>query len=336
MQPVHQPAPTIDHAGARRVLADPDAQVDPTPPASTAPAPCSRSCVVRDAPWAAVRRSVPARRPAQRAALDRPRRQHPVVGRPRHARWSRVAGGFVVAAVPRACRSGGPADARAYLVDGTRDPARHHLGRGRRAGLRRRDPADLALPLRRGARARLPSTPASGSPRARCRCDARGGGPCGPGRPTPGGCTGRRTAAPGAPGHQRCPRARSSARPPPGAGACWPAPPRSSSPRDGGADLAAPGPHGRAPPRSGSATSTGPSPAPARCSGSPSWSAAATCCSAAPTRRWSRVRRDRRAHRLRAGPAGRRGRTRSTSSTTSAGPSPPTTAPPGAVPPAFR
>ena len=211
--------------------------------------------------------------------------------------------------------------------------ARHHLGRGRRAGVRRpaRGPA---LPLRRARGARLAATPPSGCHQGAEPLDT---GPAdvllGPvaGRPSALLVHGRpHVAEPHDLAPPRLDRERVGSR---FAGECSPATRRWSTPPT------------RAPPGStrtcrqrcaacGPPTSTGRSPGPACSSGSPSSSDAATCCSAAPTRPGP-VRRDRRAHVVRPGPARGRRVTRSTSSTTSGGPSPPTTAPPGDVRPAL-
>lgn len=120
-QPVHQPAPTIDPEGARRVLADPDAEVDADASRVDGAGAMLAVVVVRDrtldgsggdCPPAGQRSALRWTGPdgASRAWVDRARAVEP------------VAGGFVVAAVPRACRSDDPADARAYLVDGTGTP----------------------------------------------------------------------------------------------------------------------------------------------------------------------------------------------------------------------
>ena len=121
-QPIHQPAPTIDPEAARRVLADPDAAVDADASRVGGAGAMLAVVVVRDRTLdggpgrscppagrrSALRWTGP--RGAMRAWVDRVREVEPVPG------------GFVVAAVRRACRSDDPADARAYLVDRTGTP----------------------------------------------------------------------------------------------------------------------------------------------------------------------------------------------------------------------
>jgi len=121
-QPIHQPAPTIDPEAARRVLSDPDPQVDTDASRVDGAGAMLAVVVVRDRAFgggsagscppagqrSALRWTGP--RGGTRAWVERVRRVEPVPG------------GFVVAAVPRACRSDDPADARAYLVDATGIP----------------------------------------------------------------------------------------------------------------------------------------------------------------------------------------------------------------------
>jgi hypothetical protein len=108
--PVQQPAPTIDRKGAARVLTAPDAQVDPdasqvdgagdllavvTLPGGSGACGAPDGTALR---WTGVDGG-------SRAWVDRRRAVVPLVD------------GFVVGAVPRACRSGAPSETRAYLVD---------------------------------------------------------------------------------------------------------------------------------------------------------------------------------------------------------------------------
>jgi hypothetical protein len=110
LQPVHPPVPSIDRRGAVQVLTDPDAQVDPdaskvngagdllavvTVPGGTDACGAPDGDVLR---WSGVDGG-------SRSWLER---QRPVVP---------LADGFVVGAVPRACRTGAPGEAGAYLVD---------------------------------------------------------------------------------------------------------------------------------------------------------------------------------------------------------------------------
>lgn len=128
-EPIHQPAPTIDPEAARRVLSDPDAQVDPDVSRVDGAGAMLALVVVRDRTFGgsagpcspASQRSAlrwTARRGGTRAWVERVRRVEPVPG------------GFVVAAVPRPCRSDDPADARAYLVDANGVPRGIIWGRG--------------------------------------------------------------------------------------------------------------------------------------------------------------------------------------------------------------
>ena len=121
-QPIHQPAPTIDPEGARRVLTDPDAVVDSDAsrvglagamlavvvvPERTSGGGPSGPCPPADK-RGALRWTGPGG--STRALVERVRKVEPVPG------------GFVVAAVPRPCRTDDPADARAYMVDGAGTP----------------------------------------------------------------------------------------------------------------------------------------------------------------------------------------------------------------------
>ncbi len=116
VQPVHQPAPRFDRAGARAVLTDPDAQVDTdTSRVNGAgdvlevvlvPALGSGSSGCPNAGGRSAMRWVGADG-STRSWVD-------------SVRWIvPVEDGFVVAAVPAGCRTGGPAEDRAYAVDGT-------------------------------------------------------------------------------------------------------------------------------------------------------------------------------------------------------------------------
>ena len=114
VQPVHQPAPRFDQAGARAVLTDPDAQVDTdvsrvngagdllavvlVPVLGGGSSGCPNAGGRSAMRWVGADGST-------RSWVDRPRVVEPVEG------------GFVVAAVPDGCRTGGPAEDRAYLVD---------------------------------------------------------------------------------------------------------------------------------------------------------------------------------------------------------------------------
>jgi len=128
-QPIHQPAPTIDPEAARRVLSDPDAQVDTDASRVDGSGAMLAVVVVRDRTFGQTAGSCPpasqrsalrwtGRGGGTRAWVERVRRVEPVPG------------GFVVAAVPRPCRSDDPADARAYLVDGSGVPRGIVWGRG--------------------------------------------------------------------------------------------------------------------------------------------------------------------------------------------------------------
>ena len=114
VQPVEQPAPRLDERGARRILSDPDAQVDPQSSRVNGVGDMLAVVVVPTRSFSNDQGSCPGGRTALRwsgsdgavrAWVDRPRAIEPVQG------------GFVVAAVPKACRSGDPAQDRAYLVD---------------------------------------------------------------------------------------------------------------------------------------------------------------------------------------------------------------------------
>ncbi|QWZ10001.1 hypothetical protein KRR39_09860 [Nocardioides panacis] len=109
--PVQQPAPTIDRTGAARVLSDPDAQVDAdaskvdgagdllavvTVPGGSDDCGAPGGTALR---WSAVDGG-------SRSWLERRRPVVPLVD------------GFVLGSVPASCRSGAPAETRAYLVDG--------------------------------------------------------------------------------------------------------------------------------------------------------------------------------------------------------------------------
>ena len=268
--------PDLDRTAAARVLADPDAQVDPD--ASQVDG---------------------SRRPARGRHGARRQRCLRSAGRLRAPRWSGADGGsrswlerrrpvvplvdgFVLGSVPPACRSGAPAETRAYLVDGSGEAhgiAWEH-GAERCA---RPEPADprCRFDVERARRLARRRRPAAAGHRA--RRDRAGGGAVGPVlRRTSPVLVGRRHVV--AEPHDLAPR-------------------RLDRERDGrrfvgsarrghlgGVHLATRGRPGTAGTcrrpcaACGSPTSTGPSPGPACSSASPSSWAAATSCSAAPTR----------------------------------------------------
>ena len=170
--PVQQPAPTIDRTAAARVLSDPDAQVDPDASkvdgagdllaVVTVPG-GSDACGAPDG--SALRWS--GADGGSRSWLERRRPVVPLVD------------GFVVGSVPPACRSGAPAETRAYLVDGSGEAHGIAWGHGAEGvcAARARGPA---LPLRRGTGQGLagPGRPAAAGHRA--RRDRAGGGAVGP------------------------------------------------------------------------------------------------------------------------------------------------------------
>ncbi len=183
-QPIHQPAPTIDPEAARRVLADPDAVVDPDTSRIGLAGAMLAVVVVRERTLgggpggpcppadqrSALRWTGP--RGSTRAWVERVRKVEPVPG------------GFVVAAVRRPCRTDDPADARAYLVDGTGTPRDITWGAGaervcatRPADVRchfdvrsRRASFDAAVRLPQGA---VPLRTRAGGPRWARSSDAR-------------------------------------------------------------------------------------------------------------------------------------------------------------------
>jgi hypothetical protein len=115
VEPVHEPAPKLDRAGARAVLTDPDAQVDTDGSRVNGSGDVLEVVLVP----ALGGGSSGCPNPGGRSALR-------WVGANGGTRsWvdgvrsiSAVEDGFVVAAVPPGCRTGGAAEDRAYLVDG--------------------------------------------------------------------------------------------------------------------------------------------------------------------------------------------------------------------------
>jgi hypothetical protein len=116
VEPVHQPAPHVDRTGARAVLTDPDAQVDTetsrvngsgdvlevvlVPALGGGSSGCPNAGGRSALRWVGADGST-------RAWVDGVRSILPVED------------GFVVAAVPEGCRTGGAGEDRAYVVDGT-------------------------------------------------------------------------------------------------------------------------------------------------------------------------------------------------------------------------
>ena len=120
VRPVQQPAPRVDLDGARAVLTDPDALVDPDASRVNGAGDMLAVVVVPDRRFGSGTGRCPGSR--TRSAL-----RWSSGGRVRS--WTEATrpiqpleDGFVVGAVPAACRSEDPDDARAYLVDATGRP----------------------------------------------------------------------------------------------------------------------------------------------------------------------------------------------------------------------
>ena len=132
--PVQQPAPTIDRTAAARVLSDQDAQVDPD--ASKVDGAGDLLAVVT-VPGGSDACGAPDGSALRWSGADGGSRSWLEMRRP----VVPLVDGFVLGSVPPACRSGAPAETRAYLVDGSGEA--HGIAWGHGAeGVCAAEPAD--------------------------------------------------------------------------------------------------------------------------------------------------------------------------------------------------